>query len=98
MYFYEYFPAYLYVYHVYAWYPKRPEEGVRSFESRVIDVCEPNCHISIQKKASLFSHPSFSLLSTRLVLLKKLLDILCFLRILSIGILIPSSEKEVIDI
>jgi hypothetical protein len=31
-------------------------------------------------------------------LLKKLLDILCFLRILSIGILIPSSEKEVIDI
>lgn len=36
-------PACMHVYHVCAWYLQRPEEGVRSPGTEVIDSCKPPC-------------------------------------------------------
>lgn len=34
-------PTYMSVYHMLAWYPQSPEEGIRSSGTRAKDSCEP---------------------------------------------------------
>lgn len=38
----SFLPAFVYVCHMYAWWPLKSEEGVRFPGIRVIDDCEPN--------------------------------------------------------
>lgn len=46
IYVYEILPAYMYVHHGHAWYPLRPEEGIRIPGSGVKDGCESPCGCS----------------------------------------------------
>ena len=47
-------PACIYVYHMYAWYPWRSEESIRSLGTGVMNGCEPSCMwvLRIQARSS----------------------------------------------